>query len=79
MTWVPLLTLHGAHLAKHLCGLRLGRDALEAMGIAHFRARDMVHTFRQHIIRAIESLRVLIDDDDKLVSAAKAGRDALYA
>jgi len=61
------------------CGLRLGRDALEAMEIAHFRARDMVHTFRQHNIRAIESLRVLIDDDDKLVSAAKAGRDALYA
>lgn len=59
--------------------LRLGRHALEAMGIERFRARDMAHAFRQHNIRTNESLLALVDDDDKLVSAAKAGRDELHA
>jgi glutathione-regulated potassium-efflux system ancillary protein KefC len=59
--------------------LRLGRHALEAMGIERFRARDMAHVFRQHNIRTNESLLALVDDDDKLVSAAKAGRDELHA
>ncbi len=59
--------------------LRLGRHALEAIGIDRFRARDMAHTFRQHNIRTNESLLALIDDDAKLVSAAKAGRDELHA
>jgi glutathione-regulated potassium-efflux system ancillary protein KefC len=59
--------------------LRLGRHALEALGVDRFRARDMAHTFRQHNIRINESMLALVDDDDKLVSAAKAGRDELHA
>jgi glutathione-regulated potassium-efflux system ancillary protein KefC len=59
--------------------LRLGRHALEAMGVERFRARDMAHAFRQHNIRINESMLALVDDDDKLVSAAKAGRDELHA
>jgi glutathione-regulated potassium-efflux system ancillary protein KefC len=59
--------------------LRLGRHALEAVGIDRFRARDMAHIFRRHNIRTNESLIALFDDDDRLVSAAKAGRDELEA
>jgi len=57
--------------------LLLGRHALEALGFDPFRARDMAKIFRRHNIRVTEAAIALFDDDERLVSAAKAGRDEL--
>ena len=57
--------------------LLAGRHAIEAMGFDRFRARDMANIFRRHNISVTEAMIPHFDDDDKLVSAAKAGRDEL--
>ncbi|MEO8103322.1 MAG: cation:proton antiporter, partial [Betaproteobacteria bacterium] len=57
--------------------LLAGRHALEAMGMDRFRARDMANIFRRHNIAITEAMIAHFDDDDRLVSAAKAGRDEL--
>ena len=57
--------------------LHAGRHALEAMGFDRFRARDMANIFRRHNIRITEAMIAHFDDDDRLVSASKAGRDEL--
>jgi glutathione-regulated potassium-efflux system ancillary protein KefC len=57
--------------------LRAGRHALESLGFDRFRARDMAVIFRRHNIRVTEAFIPIFDDDDRLVSAAKAGRDEL--
>jgi len=57
--------------------LLAGRHALEAIGVDRFRARDMANIFRRHNIRITEEMIPHFDDDDRLVSAAKAGRDEL--
>ncbi len=57
--------------------LKAGRHALEVLGIDRFRARDMANIFRRHNISVTESMIPHFDDDDRLVSAAKAGRDEL--
>ena len=57
--------------------LMAGRHALEAIGFDRFRARDMANIFRRHNIRVTEAMIPHFDDDDRLVSAAKAGRDEL--
>jgi len=57
--------------------LLAGRHALEAIGVDRFRARDMANIFRRHNIRITEEMIAHFDDDDRLVSAAKAGRDEL--
>lgn len=57
--------------------VRAGRHALEVMGFDRFRARELADTFRRHNIRVTEAAVPLFGDDDKLVSAAKAGRDEL--
>ncbi len=57
--------------------LLAGRHALETMGIDRFRARDMANIFRRHNIVVTEAMIAHFDDDDRLVSTAKAGRDEL--
>ena len=57
--------------------LMAGRHALEALGFDRFRARDMANIFRRHNISVTEAMIPHFDDDDRLVSAAKAGRDEL--
>ncbi len=57
--------------------LRTGRHALEVLGFDRFRARDMAMIFRRHNLRVTEAAIPLFDDDDRMVSAAKAGRDEL--
>ncbi len=57
--------------------LMAGRHALEAIGFDRFRARDMANIFRRHNISVTEAMIPHFDDDDRLVSAAKAGRDEL--
>ena len=57
--------------------LMAGRHSLEALGFDRFRARDMANIFRRHNISVTEAMIPHFDDDDRLVSAAKAGRDEL--
>ena len=57
--------------------LKAGRHALEALGFDRFRARDMANIFRRHNVSVTEAMIPHFDDDDRLVSAAKAGRDEL--
>ena len=57
--------------------LMAGRHALEALGFDRFRARDVANIFRRHNVSVTEAMIPHFDDDDKLVSAAKAGRDEL--
>jgi glutathione-regulated potassium-efflux system ancillary protein KefC len=57
--------------------LLAGRHALEALGFDRFRARDMANIFRRHNISITESMIPHFKDEDRLISAAKAGRDEL--
>ena len=57
--------------------LKAGRHALEALGFDRFRARDVANIFRRHNVSVTEAMIPHFDDDDRLVSAAKAGRDEL--
>jgi glutathione-regulated potassium-efflux system ancillary protein KefC len=57
--------------------LKMGRHALEALGASPYRARELANIFRRHNIQNLEALIPMFGDDDRLVSAAKAGRDEL--
>ncbi|HEX4857724.1 MAG TPA: glutathione-regulated potassium-efflux system protein KefC [Usitatibacteraceae bacterium] len=57
--------------------LAAGRHALEALGIEPFRARDMANLFRRHNVRSTDAMLAHLRDDERLVSAAKAGREEL--
>jgi glutathione-regulated potassium-efflux system ancillary protein KefC len=57
--------------------LLAGRHALEVLGIDRFRARDMANIFRRHNISVTESMIPHFGDEERLVSASKAGRDEL--
>jgi glutathione-regulated potassium-efflux system ancillary protein KefC len=57
--------------------LKMGRHALESLGIDPFRAREMAGAFRRHNITAMNKLIPLFGDTVRTLSAAKAGRDEL--
>jgi glutathione-regulated potassium-efflux system ancillary protein KefC len=57
--------------------LLAGRHALEVLGFDAYRARDMAMIFKRHNVRVTEAFIPMFDDDERLVSAAKAGRDEL--
>jgi glutathione-regulated potassium-efflux system ancillary protein KefC len=57
--------------------LHAGRHALEALGLDRFRARDMANIFRRHNISVTDAMIPHFKDEDRLISAAKAGRDEL--
>ncbi len=57
--------------------LLAGRHALEAMGFDPFRARDMANIFRRHNVVVTETMMKHMGDEERLVSASKAGRDEL--
>jgi glutathione-regulated potassium-efflux system ancillary protein KefC len=55
--------------------LRLGRDALEALGVARYDARLAADQFRRHNIGALEANYAFYGDDDRLMSAAREARE----
>ncbi len=57
--------------------LLAGRHALEALGFDRTRARDVANLFRRHNVATTESMIPHFDDDERLVSASKQGRDEL--
>ena len=57
--------------------LRLGRRALENLNIGAYRAKEMADLFRRHNVQTLEKLREVIQDETRLMSTAKAGREEL--
>ena len=57
--------------------LRIGRAALEALGMDRYRAREMADTFRRHNIASVDAIRPFYQDEARRLSIAKAGREEL--
>lgn len=57
--------------------LRVGRAALEALGVDRFRAREMADAFRRHNLATVESQMTVYKDETRFLAAAKAGREEL--
>ncbi len=59
--------------------LRLGRSALEHLGVAPYEARERADRFRTHNIQALEELLPVFNDEGQRLSRAKASRAQLEA
>ena len=57
--------------------LRAGRRALEALGLDAYRAREIADAFRRHNISVVEATMPLFRDENKFLTAARAGREEL--
>jgi glutathione-regulated potassium-efflux system ancillary protein KefC len=57
--------------------LTAGQRALVALGEDPYRAKEMADLFRRHNVKALDALVEHFGDDDRMVSAAKAGREEL--
>ena len=74
-----------SHQLKHVeretfeSALRLGRAALEHLGVAPYEARERADRFRTHNIRALEELLPVFNDESQRLTMAKAARLQLEA
>jgi glutathione-regulated potassium-efflux system ancillary protein KefC len=59
--------------------LRLGRSALEHLGVAPYEARERADRFRAHNVNALEELLPVFDDESRRLSMGKASRAQLEA
>ncbi len=57
--------------------LRIGRQALVALGADPFRARGMADAFRRHNVASLDALIPHFHDDVQVLSATKAAREEL--
>jgi glutathione-regulated potassium-efflux system ancillary protein KefC len=57
--------------------LRVGRSALERLGIEPYRAREMADVFRRHNIASVDATLPFYQDEARRMSIAKAGREEL--
>ena len=57
--------------------LRAGRDALVALGMDPYRARELADNFRRHNIATVESQLAVYKDETRYLAAARAGREEL--
>ena len=57
--------------------LRLGRSALEALGVDRFRARELADAFRRHNIASVDATLPFYQDEGRRLSMAKQGREEL--
>jgi glutathione-regulated potassium-efflux system ancillary protein KefC len=57
--------------------LKMGREALESLGVDPFRAREMANVFRRHNIMTMDNLIPYFGDTERTMSSAKAGREEL--
>ena len=55
--------------------LRLARDTLQALGFAPYEARVAADKFRRHNIASLEALYEHYGDEERMVSASRAGRE----
>ncbi len=54
--------------------LRIGRAALESLGFDRHRAKELADIFRRHNVATTEKMMDAYTDEERLISAAKAGR-----
>jgi glutathione-regulated potassium-efflux system ancillary protein KefC len=57
--------------------LRVGRSALEALGVDRFRARELADAFRRHNIASVDATLPFYQDEARRMSMAKQGREEL--
>ena len=57
--------------------LRVGRAALEKLGMEPYRAREMADAFRRHNIASVDATLPFYQDEARRMSLAKAGREEL--
>ncbi|HUJ00381.1 MAG TPA: glutathione-regulated potassium-efflux system protein KefC [Usitatibacter sp.] len=57
--------------------LRVGRAALERLGMEPYRAREVADAFRRHNIASVEATLPFYQDEARRMSIAKAGREEL--
>ena len=74
------LKLRGVEVAEREtfeAALRVGRSALERLGVDRFRARELADAFRRHNIASVEATLPFYQDEARRMSMAKAGREEL--
>jgi glutathione-regulated potassium-efflux system ancillary protein KefC len=59
--------------------LRLAREALETLGLSAYDARRAADRFRRHNLATMEAMYRVYGDEERMVSAATAGRDEFEA
>ena len=57
--------------------LKVGRAALERLGIDRYRAREIADAFRRHNIASVDATLPFYQDEVRRLSSAKAGREEL--
>ena len=57
--------------------LRVGRSALEKLGVDRFRAKELADAFRRHNIASVEATQPFYQDEARRMSIAKQGREEL--
>ena len=57
--------------------LRVGRAALEKLGMEPYRAREVAEAFRRHNIASVDATLPFYQDEARRMSMAKAGREEL--
>ena len=57
--------------------LRMGRTALERLGVDRFRAKELADTFRRHNVASVEATLPFYQDEGRRMSMAKQGREEL--
>ena len=74
------LRLRGVEVAERETfesALRLGRSALEALGVERYRARELADAFRRHNIASVDATLPFYQDEGRRLSIAKQGREEL--
>jgi glutathione-regulated potassium-efflux system ancillary protein KefC len=74
------LKLRGVEVAEREtfeAALRVGRSALERLGIDRYRARELADAFRRHNIASVEATLPFYQDEAQRMSMAKQGREEL--
>ncbi|HEX7465346.1 MAG TPA: glutathione-regulated potassium-efflux system protein KefC [Usitatibacter sp.] len=74
------LKLRGVEVAEREtfeAALRVGRSALERLGIDRFRARELADAFRRHNIASVDATLPFYKDEARRMSIAKQGREEL--
>jgi glutathione-regulated potassium-efflux system ancillary protein KefC len=74
------LRLRGVQVAERETfesALRLGRSALERLGVDPFRARELADAFRRHNIASVDATLPFYQDEARRMTMSRAGREEL--
>ena len=74
------LRLRGVEVAERETfesALRMGRSALEKLGVDRYRARELADLFRRHNIASVDAMLPFYQDEARRMSLAKSGREEL--